>query len=462
MGLAAVNKRSSPGESLVASPLTPIAFTVTESFTNALKARGKRGNQELPRTAHEGDCVAMKTLSNATRFAALDGMRGFFALVVALGHFRAAGHYYPLDLAGNAYTIVDLFFVLSGFVIAHVTRNGLVDARGAAVFMLRRFGRVWPAHVVVVGFFVVLELVKLRAEMTGNLMPGRHAFAPDSQFALSALPANLALVQSLSIFPRATWNVPSWSISTELYTYVLFTFCTVVLRGRLLIVSVLFSIASIVFIFMHAPNMNVTFDYGFPRTVVGFFAGHMTYQAWRRLPPLPRAWATPAEVVCALVLFAFFSLGGHSWLSILAPLVCVGPIFVFASDAGLVSKVLMTEPLQALGRWSYSIYLVHEFVYLVLTRGLTFLSKRTGLSLFTEIGTWYNGTPISVISFGGPWAMDALTVTMLALVSLIAAGMYRWIEVPCQRPFQKLARRVDASRVRRVDAALEPVGAKSQ
>jgi peptidoglycan/LPS O-acetylase OafA/YrhL len=384
-------------------------------------------------------------------------MRGFFALVVALGHFRAAGHYYPMDLAGNAYTIVDLFFVLSGFVIAHVTRHGLADARGAAVFMLRRFGRVWPAHVVVLGFYVALELLKLRAELTGNLSAGRHAFAPDSQFAVSALPANLALVQSLSIFPRATWNVPSWSISTELYTYVLFTFCTVVLRGRLLIVSVLFSIASLFYVYTHAPNMNVTFDYGFPRTVVGFFAGHMTYQVWRKLPPLPRSWATPAELVCALTLLLFFSLAGHSQLSILAPLVCVGPIFVFASDAGLVSKALMTGPLQALGRWSYSIYLVHELVYLVLTRGLNVLSKRTGLSFFTELGTWYDGTPIQVISFGGVWTMDALTVSMLALVSLISAGMYRWIEVPCQRPFQQLARRVDATRAARQKHALEPV-----
>jgi peptidoglycan/LPS O-acetylase OafA/YrhL len=53
--------------------------------------------------------------------------------------------------------------------------------------------------------------------------------------------------------------------------------------------------------------------------------------------------------------------------------------------------------------------------------------------------------------------MDALTVTMLALVSLISAGMYRWIEVPCQRPFQQLARRVDAARVQHQKRALEPV-----
>jgi peptidoglycan/LPS O-acetylase OafA/YrhL len=385
--------------------------------------------------------------ATVSRFAALDGMRGFFALVVALGHLRVDSHVYPLDLAERSYTIVDLFFVLSGLVIGRATQKGISDKRRLLAFMLRRFGRVWPAHVAVLMMYIGFELLKLRAEMSGNLQAGRHAFEPGTQFDLASIPANLVLVQSMGIFDRATWNVPAWSISTELYTYVLFAFCSVLLPRRLLGVAVVGSILCGAFIFTHAPNMNVTYDYGFARTVMGFFCGYLVFRAWRALPPLPTKWATPAELLSTLGLFLFFGWGGATRFSILAPVLYLVPIWVFAFDGGIVSRgFLMKKPLQLLGVWSYSIYLVHEFIYLVLTRGLTVLQNRFGVQCFVERGTWPDGTPISVISFGGIWTMDLLTVVMLATVTVIAAGMSRWIEVPCQRPFQNWARRLEGKK----------------
>jgi peptidoglycan/LPS O-acetylase OafA/YrhL len=51
-----------------------------------------------------------------TRFEVLDGMRGVAALVVMVYHFT---HFVPSDPLGNATLSVDVFFALSGFVIAH-------------------------------------------------------------------------------------------------------------------------------------------------------------------------------------------------------------------------------------------------------------------------------------------------------------------------------------------------------
>jgi len=381
-----------------------------------------------------------------SRFAALDGMRGFFALVVALGHFRAESHVYPLDLAERSYTIVDLFFVMSGLVIGRATQKGLADKQRLLAFMLRRFGRVWPAHVAVLLMYVGFELLKLRAEMTGKLSAGRHAFEPGTQFDLASIPANLALTQSLGFIDRATWNVPSWSISTELYTYVLFAVCSVLLPRRLLGVAVAFIALCGAYIYTHAPTMNVTYDYGYARTVMGFFCGYLVYRAWRVLPPLPRKWATPAELVCTVGLFTFFGFGGATRFSILAPVLYLIPILVFTYDRGIVSKALMTRPMQALGLWSYSIYLVHEFIFLVLTRGLSLVQNRSEMQFFVERGTWPDGTPISVLSFGGVWSMDLLTVFMLGVVTVVSAGMSRWIEIPCQLPFTKWAKKLEGRR----------------
>ena len=53
------------------------------------------------------------------RFHVLDGWRGVCALLVALFHVNAVGHFYGLPVVRNGLLFVDFFFVLSGFVITH-------------------------------------------------------------------------------------------------------------------------------------------------------------------------------------------------------------------------------------------------------------------------------------------------------------------------------------------------------
>ena len=82
-------------------------------------------------------------------FRVLDSWRGVAALLVAVFHLNILSAIYSLDFIRNSYLFVDFFFVLSGFVITHNYANRLGTLEGVGTFALRRLGRLWPLHVVV-------------------------------------------------------------------------------------------------------------------------------------------------------------------------------------------------------------------------------------------------------------------------------------------------------------------------
>ena len=74
-------------------------------------------------------------MSDATRIRGLDGLRGLAAIAVMLFHFNLfflpqAQIDHVVPFVGRAYLAVDLFFLLSGFVMAHVAMVGWSDGRG--------------------------------------------------------------------------------------------------------------------------------------------------------------------------------------------------------------------------------------------------------------------------------------------------------------------------------------------
>ena len=117
-----------------------------------------------------------------------------------------------IALLGKGYLAVDLFFILSGFVIwynyaARIVDGGWGETR---LFLWRRFARVWPLHAAVLAAFVGIALLLLAT--------GRDT----SGYPLAELPLHLALVQNWGLTPDLAWNHPAWSISTEFAAYLLF------------------------------------------------------------------------------------------------------------------------------------------------------------------------------------------------------------------------------------------------
>src|SRR5262249_54321506 len=168
---------------------------------------------------------------------------------------------------------VDFFFVLSGFVIAANYQQRLLDGFGMGRFLLLRLGRLYPLHFAMLALFVGLELLKLlRRELVPAELWSLNPVAPLStpEQAPPTIVANLLLVQSLHLFDFSTWNVPSWSISTEFYTYVVFAACLIALRRHAWVALALALTAGPVLIgILSERNMATVNDWGMIRVLYG-------------------------------------------------------------------------------------------------------------------------------------------------------------------------------------------------
>ncbi len=150
-------------------------------------------------------------------FTTLDALRGAAAVIVVAYH--AGTRRVP-----GGYLAVDLFFALSGFVLAHNYGGALNGWRDAGAFMVRRLIRLYPLYglALAVGFGVHM-VATLPA---GTFWPSR---------ALGTLAANAVFAPAAPAF-LVTWhlypfNPPAWSLFFELAVNALFALAAPFLRG---------------------------------------------------------------------------------------------------------------------------------------------------------------------------------------------------------------------------------------
>ena len=181
----------------------------------------------------------------------LTGVRAFAAMLVLTLH---AGQNFPnwlVDepLVRHGYLGVDLFFILSGFIIAYVYMRALVPvrARSLCVFFWHRFVRLFPAHatvlVLLVGLIVVLRFkgIELHEQKSWDY---------------GDLPWHFLMMHAWGTTDVAGWNAPSWSISAEWFAYLLFpTIAAVVLAlprySALPLAGAVLMVIAVIFYFFH-------------------------------------------------------------------------------------------------------------------------------------------------------------------------------------------------------------------
>ena len=153
-------------------------------------------------------------MQDAANIRPLTSLRFFAALWVVLFH------YWPkLDVAftpalvAKGYLGVELFFVLSGFILCHVYLAAAGEGRlKYGAFLWNRLARVYPLHLATLFGMIALGVV---AGLAGVAIDGEI-------LRWDALPANLLMVQAWGLAPAAAFNHPSWSISAEWFAYLTF------------------------------------------------------------------------------------------------------------------------------------------------------------------------------------------------------------------------------------------------
>jgi len=349
--------------------------------------------------------------ANQPRFLALDALRGALALFVVLFHLPVASHLRDLPLVMHGYLVVDYFFVLSGFVIAHSYGQRIGTGTQARDFLIKRVARVWPLHVLMLGVFVLLEVVRALTHLD-SVPP----FTGDR--ALGGILTNLLMIQALGTEDSQTWNGPAWAVSAEMLCYVVFTGLILWARRWSLILAGLIAAFGLAILILYAPPepwaawMNTTWRTGWARALYGFFLGMVVYRIWTLRPPAGRGWQEATLILAAL---AFIWVAVGPW-TVLASLAFAPLVWVLAGDRGPVSKALTWGPLVKLGDVSYGIYLIHMFIItlmVIAARKLDLMHDRR-------------------IDFGSVWLNDLLVLVFLAVVIGLAILSYRFIETPAR------------------------------
>ena len=281
------------------------------------------------------------------RIPSLDGLRGIAALAVMTFHFN----YFFLPQAGlldiipglrRAYLGVDLFFLLSGFVMAHMYGQKLATdwRQHWREFARVRFARIYP-------LFALTTLSLVMAHAVFSLPIGGVSFSARS-LALQPL--------LLQCFGRGlSWNYPGWSISTEAAAYVLFVFAAAALvRGRYPRVAAVACIVTLAGVSgLHHGSLHVYSGWSaLLRTLAEFGLGALLHRA-------DASGARVAHGRVALIAVTCLGLAAVSgWdIFLVAALACL--IHHGTDGSTPVARLLDSRGFVALGAWSYSVYLWH-------------------------------------------------------------------------------------------------------
>lgn len=304
------------------------------------------------------------------RFNVLDIFRGLFASAVFLFHLSP---FAPVPLLQNSFTtnadmFVDFFFVLSGFVIAHRYEQ-LSDIQQFQSFYKKRFWRIYPLHLIVLLAFVLIEVAK---HLLASRIQVNNLDNPANS--VVSFLSNVLLLQSTPVFgvKDVSWNIASWSISAEMIAYLVFGLLMVAIHrmgwyGKRIwvYIVVLLTAAAGLIVITGGYELNYTFNYGFLRGLIGFFAGVICLNLYRRtagpVQAMSNIFFSIAEVlVLGLTFLAICR--GEAWKSfgLIYVLLFLSCIYVFAFEKGIVSQYLNKVPLlHKMGAYSYSIYMWH-------------------------------------------------------------------------------------------------------
>ncbi len=332
-------------------------------FRKSTRVRGATVTQH-PGEARRGGCfqVACAGLQTRIHLPALTSLRGLAAVWVVFYHFqdvlRAGGlPAGPLTrLIGHGHYAVDLFFLLSGYVIAYnyLDVPGLLERRACFRFLVMRLARIYPAHLV--GLLAVLPMVVVARVLGYGLT--------EEGYGLVTFLQHLTLTQAWVPFMKLSWNYPAWSVSAEWFAYLCFPLLAVLLRrvrGVAANVLLLGGCAGVVvFGFFTTPQA----PFGeLLRVLATFPVGMALFHISRTLRPvpwLPRLVALASFAGLALALM----LDGvpHRLFFVLFATLLWGLAGLRPGEL----SALCSRPLVWLGEISYSLYISHALVQKVL------------------------------------------------------------------------------------------------
>jgi peptidoglycan/LPS O-acetylase OafA/YrhL len=298
----------------------------------------------------------------------LTGVRGLAAAMVAFMHL-SSGKIGGIAIT-HSYLAVDLFFVLSGFVMALNYGRGFTAGfswPAYASFLWRRFARVYPLYFAAT---VVMAVLWYR---------GFALFG--GPFSPLLVAANFVLAQAWGLGDSLVYS--GWSLSTELAAYLLFPWLVAVaLRHSTpkCWAAAGLSFAAILWLSLlpaSATHRDVSADQASRYGPLNFSDGATIWLLVRCLPEFMlgllawRLWTSSIarKLFVGPVTTALGLLIAWVWMMPESDvvLVCLFALMIAAlgHQRGLVARALGSRPMHALGNWSYGVYVIHPLLTLL-------------------------------------------------------------------------------------------------
>jgi peptidoglycan/LPS O-acetylase OafA/YrhL len=355
----------------------------------------------------------------------LTGLRAFAATWVMLNHFGDSGGgvgeflTFPWIIMRGAFG-VDVFFVLSGFVI---TFNYLADLKaerplGPAYrdYLAKRIARIYPLHLLT---FMAVALLLWERASVGNYPVSETVFTP------FAAVLNLTLMHAWGILDRVSWHVVSWTLSAEWFAYlIVFPVCVYLLerltfrRAALLVAATWLTFAGITLLLEHRSVATIKAD-GFLRILPEFAAGYLLCRivlGTQGTLLVGKGGGLLLVAACALAFWPISYLSGAWELGLLPAILVL--LLGLLRGGRVVNAVFGNRLAVFLGETSFALYMIHPFIQIV------------GNHVMKTHPVWRN-------------AAHALPILLIEVAAcyLAAAAVYFAIERPCRRGTLTLLRR---------------------
>lgn len=287
------------------------------------------------------------------RIHKLDGLRGLFALFVVLFHFNVNNA--PATLVNNffvrqSFIFVDFFFILSGYVITITYNDRINSSKSFLQFLKKRFIRLYPMLLFSTGMYWYF---------VRPFSDKHHIF-----LALDTL----LLTNSTPILGTTIgMNYPSWSISSEMISYLIFGVCSLIAINKKknhLIIAI--TIACFGFL-LYQQNYFQTGSWGFMRGLACFNLGYLIHMlASKNIKIHVYFEGVIMIMISGMMYFQYHTRFNNTFIltciHFLVPILFAFSIFILIKTNGLISKILQAPPLQFLGKISYSLYLNQALV----------------------------------------------------------------------------------------------------
>jgi peptidoglycan/LPS O-acetylase OafA/YrhL len=373
----------------------------------------------------QGAHSAQGTIATNGQLPSLTALRGVAAFWVVLYHYSV--QCLPnLDVVPHTYLIhkgylaVDMFFMLSGFVMTHVYHRAFSESvtRHYRSFLFARIARIYPLHLLILVLFVATALA---SRLTSGAALGSLRNVPlEGSESVSAFVANVFMVQGLDA-GKLSWNYPSWSISVEFMAYLLFPLALPAIwraSNKAKIAIALFLVALLALLAFLTKGDFDQWDGPITllRCLPEFSLGTLLYCAFRAAPQGSFLGRDAMVFGVLLIIVSCLHIGAPDLL-----ITCLFAVLVLTAvlNTGSFSTLANLSPLIWLGDISYSLYLVHGFVQFLTTK------------LLNHFGT-QNHADLSIYS------SFALIILIIAVSVAVAHLTYFGIEIGCRQYLRNL------------------------